>query len=157
MKALRASVLLLVALSCTPREEAPRFDLKTLFYAAPTDVDKAFGKPTGGSIITQTDQIPGEHREYDYAPENKHVLARFFRNKCVMIQIELPRRYDDALEALRSMGIDASSISPMVEAPAATRWTAKVGGTIFKDVAAINSSMDGSSGFDTVQFELAEP
>lgn len=99
---------------------------------------------------------PGEFREYSWGPQKKSVLARFFKGKCVELQLELPETYDDPIEAVKSVGVDPSPVIPMAEAPLATRWTAKLGKFLFKDVAAIKSTNpDGK--YDMVQFELADP
>jgi hypothetical protein len=142
----------------TPKVAPQEFDVKAAFYKSPKNVDAMFGKPTGSNKIKADDptRTPGEFREYSWGPQKKHVLVRFYKGKCVMIQLELLESFDDPVNAVKSVGVDPSSVTPMTEAPMATRWKAKLGSFIFKDVAAIKSTSPEGK-FDMVQFELADP
>jgi hypothetical protein len=168
------AVSLMASIGCAPMEPARAavepeqptrtsasiFDVKTTFYKSTRVVDAIFGKPTGSNKIKANSSTkgmtPGEYREYTWGPEKKIVLARFLKGKCVMIQLELPESFDNAVEAVKSVGIDPSPVLPMTVAPMATRWKAKLGMFIFKDVAAIKSTSPEGK-FDMVQFELADP
>jgi hypothetical protein len=132
-------------------------DVTKAFYASPKALDAIFGKPTARTKISSGgDRTPGEYREYEFGPLKKHVLARIFKGQCVMVQLELPDSFADPVEAVQSVGVDPSSVSPMAEAPLATRWTAKLGDFIFKEVSA-NKTKVPYDKYDMVQFELADP
>lgn len=138
----------------------PKFDVTKAFYKSPKEVDQIFGQPTGGNVIkadaSTKGMTPGEFRDYSWGVGKKYVLVRFFKGKAVMIQMELQEPFEDAIEAVKSVGVDPSPVTPRAEAQMATRWTAKLGGFLFKDVAAIKSTSPEGK-FDMVQFELVDP
>jgi hypothetical protein len=141
----------------TPKLEA--FDISTTFYKNMKEVDVIFGKSTGGHRLkddaSNRGRIPGVLREYAPGKHWKYALVRFYKDKCVSVQLELPSQYETAEEALLSVGLDVSAVLPVKTAPLATRWTAKVGDNLFKDISAYRTEMEGK--FEIIAYELADP
>lgn len=174
---LAAIVLLAVMLAgCTPvttsgttsklstdalPEQRTQFDLSQTFYKSPNEIDRIFGTSTGGHKLkadaSNRGRIPGELREYGKGTHWQYALVRFYKNKCVSVQLELTKSYETAEDALASFGIDVTSFMQFAEvSPMATRWRSKkIGSYLFKDVSAYRQDLDGK--FNFVQFELVDP
>jgi hypothetical protein len=111
------------------------------------------------------DEMPGEVREYDLGPREdptaksgRRGAVRFYKNRAVYFEIELPRTVKDPREALKEVGLDASNAGAYIEVPTATRWRGEIGGLIFKDVSAVgaNGGRVSNVGYSQVFAALAK-
>jgi hypothetical protein len=137
------------------------FDISRTFYRSVKDVDKVLGKSTGGHKLkadsSNRGRTPGELREYAEGKDLKYALARFFKGKCVSVQLELTEPFERPEDALTSVGLDVTPFLAFAEESIlATRWrTKKLGNYLFKDVSAFRLESNGK--FYIVQFELVDP
>lgn len=147
--------------SSTPKQAPQKFDVKTAFYKSPKDVERILGESSGGHKLkadaSNRGRTPGELREYSAGKHWQYALARFYKGRCVSIQLELLESFERPDDALKSVGLDVSKFLDFAEeAPLATRWRAKkLGNYLFKDISAFRTKVDAK--FNIVQFELVDP
>ena len=138
----------------------PIVDIPQLIGKSQSDLDKALGKPSAITRITDDpDMMPGEFRDYRIENTTGKVtqyglMVRFHKGKAVHFTFDLPRLTDTPEQALLIAGINVEG-TPKIKAPLADRWTGNFNGIDFKDVAALKMDSDGKR-YSTVQAESSK-
>jgi hypothetical protein len=155
-----------IAVACGSKPTARSVDITQLAFKDASTVDSLLGKPTRILPTLGTpDEMPGEVREYDLGPREgvaakggRRGAVRFYKNKAVYFEIDLPKPVKDPREALKEVGLDASNAGAYLEVPTATRWRGEISKLIFKDVSAVgaNGGRVANVGYSQVFAALAK-
>lgn len=137
-------------------------EIPKLIGQSPKFIEAQLGKPTEITPITKDlpdeKRTPGEFRDYKIVGLSKPIstnngaMIRFYKNKAIMIMVDLPSPTVTAEEALQLAGIDVNDISPTIVAPLAKRWkNFSYNGVKYKDV---NATKVLGDRYDVVQAEI---
>lgn len=130
----------------TPEPYKPAVNIPELAGKSPEDFEKALGKATQVTPITNTpEEMPGEFRHYQLEGVTETLQVRFYKGRSVAFNLTVQKEKQTRTpeELAKMAGFDMTGNRGERASAYAQKWSGEFGGARFKEIIAVKTSTEG--------------